>query len=1011
MPYSSYDHDKLETAETMRIERRIYFEAKDGDIAPYVSLPPEQLHAMREESAAAEQAIFNDLSSRAAAWEEQAGKTLLLDKAIEYTRTTVVQHTSNEWQKGEYDRYTRSNRVYQMNYHIYENTRYDREKQQSVPYSYSLTWGVYTNSPNRNGQAKIAGQDRKVFSDKAAMEKYLNGRIKAYDRLFTEISPLIPQEYAEHFKVNGMLLPGYTIEGEEPPQQQPQAAAIPETTGQQKEREHMSEQFSIMIGNRSRFEAGDPDGYWLDMPATKEQLHEAMQSVGITADNPQDFSIRGFSDDPEKHIALPYDMVCAANVDELNFLAARIEQLDPAEIGKLNAALQQKNGFENIGQVIDFTYNVDFYVHIPEVHTYRDLGDYYLNQSGMVQMPEEWKGGIDLTAFGKNAAEQEKGAFTEYGYIVESGDEWERQFEGREVPEEYRIMSYPQPERGEQDKTYMDAAEVQQAAVQTAEPQQPRPVVPIILTSEKPAEKVKEITARLEQGVQAIFDSDRYKEFLTAMSKFHDYSLNNTILIAMQGGNLVMGFRQWEKEFDRHVKKGEKGIKIFAPAPYKVKKLVDKIDPETRKPMLDREGKVVKEEKEITVPAFKVITVFDISQTEGKEFPDLSVKPLLADVEQYEDFFAALEKASPVPIAFEQITNGANGYFSLTDKRIAIKEGVSELQAVKTAIHEIAHAKLHDVDLNAPPEEQNRVDRHTREVEAESVAYTVCQHFGLDTSDYSFGYVAGWSSGKEMTELKASLETIQATAKEIITEIEGHFTELQQQRQAEQEQQTPVFDKLPPEQQQALSDTVKDTLQMLVDADKRIYGDVTGKTLEAIAAQGYSYKDGQLEKQQPEATPESLMTGETVRTPRGNFHITDMSREQIEAAGFGFHHASEDGKYLIMGNGTQAFAIAAEQPQRDNPLKHVEDIVEQNDNNFDGIINNTPQAPTVADLEQRAKAGEAISVTDLAKAVKAEKREQPQKKPSILKKLDEYKKQAAQQPKDKQKEQKKDLEV
>ncbi len=715
------------------------------------------------------------------------------------------------------------------------------------------------------------------------------------------------------------------------------------------------------------------------------------------------------------------------------------------------------------------------------------------------------------------AAPYEYEAVTEYGYIVESGDEWERQFEGREVPEEYRIMSYPQPERGEQDKAYMDAAETQQADAQAAEPQQPRPVVPIILTSEKPAEKVKEITARLEQGVQAIFDSDRYKEFLTAMSKFHDYSLNNTILIAMQGGNLVMGFRQWEKEFDRHVKKGEKGIKIFAPAPYKVKKLVDKIDPETRKPMLDREGKVVKEEKEITVPAFKVITVFDISQTEGKEFPDLSVKPLLADVEQYEDFFAALEKASPVPIAFEQITNGANGYFSLTDKRIAIKEGVSELQAVKTAIHEIAHAKLHDVDLNAPPEQQNRVDRHTCEVEAESVAYTVCQHFGLDTSDYSFGYVAGWSSGKEMTELKASLETIQTTAKELITEIEGHFTELQQQRQAEQEQgdtfsiyqlkrgdetrdlrfepydrlqaagltidrvnyelvytapltkdmtlgdiwerfnidhpadfkghslsvsdivvlhqndedtahyvdsigfqqvpeflqeqQTPVFDKLPPEQQQALSDTVQDTLQMLVDADKRIYGDVTGKTLEAIAAQGYSYKDGQLEKQQPEATPDSLLTGETVRTPRGNFHITDMSREQIEAAGFGFHHASEDGKYLIMGNGTQAYAIAAEQPQRDNPLKHVEDTIEQNDNNFDGLINNTPQTPTVADFEQRAKAGEAISVTDLAKAVKAEKREQPQKKPSILKKLDEYKKQAAQQPKDKQKEHKKDLEV
>ena len=1225
MPYSSYDHDKLEAAETMRIERRIYFEAKDREIAPYASLPIAQLLSMRSESAAAEQAIFDDLKERAAAWEEQAGRTLLLDKTLEYVRTPHVQHTANEWQTTEHNRHIRSNRVYQMNYYIYENTRYDKEAQKSIPYSWTLTWSVRTNSPSRT-QAKIAGQDRKVFTDKAAMEKYLNGRIKAYDRLFTEISPPIPQEYADYFKVNGMLMPDYTIEGEEPPQQQ-QAAAIPENTGQEKEREHMSEQFSIMIGNRSRFDAGDPGGYWLDMPATKEQLHEAMRNVGITADNPQDFSIRGYSDDPEKHIALPYEMVCAADVDELNFLAARLEQLDPAEVGKLNAALQQKNGLANIGQVIDFTYNVDFYVHIPEVHNYHDLGDYYLNQSGMVQMPEEWKGGIDLSTFGRNAAAQEKGAFTEYGYIVESGDEWERQFEGREVPEEYRIMSYPQPERGEQDKAYMDAAETQQADAQAAEPQQPRPVVPIILTSEKPAEKVKEITARLEQGVQAIFDSDRYKEFLTAMSKFHDYSLNNTILIAMQGGNLVKGYSQWQKEFDRHVKSGEKGIKIFAPAPYKVKKLVDKIDPDTRKPILDSEGKTVKEEKEVTVPAFKVVTVFDISQTEGKEFPDLSVKPLLADVEQYEDFFAALEKASPVPIAFEQITNGANGYFSLTDKRIAIKAGVSELQAVKTAIHEIAHAKLHDVDLNAPLEEQNRVDRRSREVQAESVAYTVCQHFGLDTSDYSFGYVAGWSSGKEMTELKASLETIQATAKELITEIEGHFTELQQQRQAEQEQeakielplpdstisikemqeygyswdgmlplgqeaaerlftqedievfriyedntesavadisdlwehadkggmfgieksawealyeyntmkqelresepakeamllygkedsygiyqlarkeetmdlrfepfdrlqatghtvdranyelvytapltkdmtlggiwekfnidhpadfkghslsvsdivvlhqndedtahyvdsigfqqvpeflqeqQTPVFDKLPPEQQQALSDTVQDTLQMLVDADKRIYGDVTGKTLEAIAAQGYSYKDGQLEKQQPEATPDSLLTGETVRTPRGNFHITDMSREQIEAAGFGFHHASEDGKYLIMGNGTQAYAIAAEQPQRDNPLKHVEDIVEQNDNNFDGIINNTPQTPTVADLEQRAKAGEAISVTDLAKAVKAEKREQPQKKPSILKKLDEYKKQAAQQPKDKQKEQKKDLEV
>ena len=1166
MPYSSYDHDKLETAETMRIERRIYFEAKDREIAPYASLPIAQLLSMRSESAAAEQAIFDSLKEQAAAWEEQAGRTLLLDKALEYVRTPHVQHTANEWQTTEHNHHIRSNRVYQMNYYIYENTRYDKEAQKSIPYSWTLTWSVRTNSPSRT-QAKIAGQDRKVFTDKAAMEKYLNGRIKAYDRLFTEISPPIPQEYADYFKVNGMLMPDYTIEGEEPPQQQ-QAAAIPENTGQEKEREHMSEQFSIMIGNRSRFEAGDPSGYWLDMPATKEQLHEAMRNVGITADNPQDFSIRGYSDDPEKHIALPYEMVCAADVDELNFLAARLEQLDPAEVGKLNAALQQKNGLANIGQVIDFTYNVDFYVHIPEVHNYHDLGDYYLNQSGMVQMPEEWKGGIDLSTFGRNAAAQEKGAFTEYGYIVESGDEWERQFEGREVPEEYRIMSYPQPERGEQDKAYMDAAETQQADAQAAEPQQPRPVVPIILTSEKPAEKVKEITARLEQGVQAIFDSDRYKEFLTAMSKFHDYSLNNTILIAMQGGNLVMGFRQWEKEFDRHVKKGEKGIKIFAPAPYKVKKLVDKIDPETRKPMLDREGKVVKEEKEITVPAFKVITVFDISQTEGKEFPDLSVKPLLADVEQYEDFFAALEKASPVPIAFEQITNGANGYFSLTDKRIAIKEGVSELQAVKTAIHEIAHAKLHDIDLNAPKDEQQpRVDRRTREVEAESVAYTVCQHYGLDTSDYSFGYVAGWSSGRELSELKSSLETIRSAAAEIINSIDENLAELQKAQDKEQtagqEQPTRAEKAAPQDQPQPEAPEKADTagkekpepeadapgksgaqekadaapkeaftpetiyrvrrnpygdspenshlLQAYVTQEngrakmgdvlytgtpekcrelmgqlksggltegdvKQLYakaqetaqtagqdkdtfsiyqikgGDETrdlrfepydrlqaagnvvdranyelvysaplapGTSLEDIYTRfnidhpkdfkGHSlsvsdvvvlHQDGQdaahyvdsagfrqmpeFLQEQKQLTPDDLETGETVKTPRGTFHVTAMSREQIEAAGYGFHHQSDDGKYLIMGNGTRAFAVAAEQAQRDNPLKTAEQTIEQNGNMIDGIINNTP---TVDELEAKVKAGETISLVDLANAVKADKERvkgaKPEKKPSI----------------------------
>ena len=223
---------------------------------------------------------------------------------------------------------------------------------------------------------------------------------------FTEISPAIPPEYAEQFRVNGQLLPGYTVEGEEI--KQPAAdisAAAPRTEPGQE-----TEQFAILIDSRTRFETGEPGGYWLSMPATKEELHKAMRSVGITADNPQDFFIHGYSDREDRHIALPYDMVCAAQVDELNFLAARLETLDASGIAALNAATQRRNGFENIGQLIDFTYNEDFFVHIPEVHNPRELGDYYLNKSGMVQMPAEWKNSIDPIAFGRNAAAFHKAA-------------------------------------------------------------------------------------------------------------------------------------------------------------------------------------------------------------------------------------------------------------------------------------------------------------------------------------------------------------------------------------------------------------------------------------------------------------------------------------------------------------------------------------------------------------------------------------------------------------------------
>ena len=816
MPYTSYDYDSLDASHKMKIDRTVYFDTTGEDIAPLTALPLTELQQMRQESTDAEQAIFEGLQKQAKAWEEQAGHSALLRKAIEFVMTPPVKHTSNKWEKTDYDWHTRSNAVYQMTYHIYENTRYDREQQKSVPYSWSLTWSVRTNGPDNGRNVRIAGQERKTYSDKAAMEKYLAGRIKAYDHLFTEISPVIPKEYAQQFKVNGQLLPGYTVEGEEV-QKAPEAAVTPE----------------------------------------------------------------------------------------------------------------------------------------PEV-----------------------------------------------------------------------------------------SAPVQPETV--AETPAAKPIIPLVISAKDPAGRMKEITDKLEDGIRGIFDSEKYAEYLRAMSKFHNYSFNNTILIAMQGGTLVKGYSQWEKEFDRHVKPGEKGIKIIAPAPFKVKQEMKKLDPNTQQPIIGADGKPVMEEKEVTIPAYKVVTVFDVSQTEGKELPSIGVNALTGDVEHFKDVLSALEKVSPVPINFEEIKGSAHGFYSLADKRIVIQENMSQLQTLKTAIHEIAHAKLHDIDLNAPKEErENLPDQRTREVQAESVAYTVCQHYGLDTSDYSFGYVAGWSTGREMDELKSSLETIRSTAAEIINGIDARIAELQKDQEKAQEQEKPL-------------------------------------------------------------SPDDRTTGEQISTPRGSFHVTAMSREQMEAAGYGVHHRSEDGKYLIMGNGTRAFAVPAQeaQPEQDtftiyqlkredatrdyrfepydrlqaaglavdpahyepvysgpmtpgmtleniytrfnldhpqdfkghslsvsdvvvvqqggqstahyvdsfgykqvpeflqpeNYLKNAEMSTEQNYNMIDGIANN---APTVGELEAKAKAGEVISLTELATAIQAEKghSQEREEKPSIRAQLKQHKEQTAQRKK------------
>ena len=990
----------------------------------------------------------------------------------------------------------------------------------------------------------------------------------------------------------------------------------------------MSEQFSILIDSRSRFETGAPGGAWLSMPATQEQLHAAMRSVGITADNPQDFFVGGFANTEDCPFDVPLAVIQSGSMDELNYLGKLLEMQRDEDKAKFAAAVTLGEYAGNLKDLINLAQNLDCYWLYPTVQSEEDYGYYLIDELDELELPEEAKKYFMYEEYGRDAAINDGGRFTEQGYVYNNKNTFSEWYNGRDIPKEYRIMSYPQPTHLDPEKVEMDVIGTRQAATLTTEPPQPQPVIPINLTAEKPAEKLKEITDRLEQGITELFDSERYKEYLRVMSKFHNYSFNNTLLIAMQkpDASLIAGFTAWKNQFQRNVKKGEKGIKIIAPSPFKIKQETEKIDPQTQKPVIGRDGKPVTEEKEITIPAYKVVSVFDVSQTEGKELPDIAVDALTGDVEQYSDFFAALEKTSPVPIGFEKIEGGAHGYYHLEDKRIALDEGMSELQTLKTAIHEIAHAKLHDIDLNAPKDEQQpRVDRRTREVEAESVAYTVCQHYGLDTSDYSFGYVAGWSSGRELAELKSSLETIRSAAADIINSIDGHIAELQKQHEAEKAapdlaaQEAQSEKAAPPltdlqkkaaaiaEKHEALS--TQEKIGVIAQAFGGTAGRIetspcTGKwrgtsdisirfdngaslflgnrlTPKAkTAAVQRELVNAALLRYNPEivsATKEAALASLMEREAKDNaiaaqkglkpytllnvefndgadsqssgymgwYYVTlaidgkicshietglnydiadgkvsaEPTREKYFAAGalkdsevdYVFNNvgfSSTSGLYALpvsdavlqRAEKTLAERTKAQEPDRDsfsiyqlkrgdetrdlrfepydrltatghtvdpanydliysaplapgtsleaiftrfnidhpkdfkghslsvsdvvvlhqngqdtahyvdsigyrqtpeflqpqNYLKHVEDIVEQNDNNFDGIINNTPQTPTVGELEQKAKAGEPISLIDLANAIHADKERGKEEKPSIRAQLRAAKEQTAQ---------------
>jgi antirestriction protein ArdC len=747
--YEAYDYaDSLIPSYRLKIEHFLSFREARADLSPLVSLPTERLEAMRKDSAAKEQEIFEGLREATRGWEEQAAQTLLLDKAIEYAQTPEATHSANRWEQTDYGHHFISNKVYQMNYHIYEETRYDKETKKSVPTSWHLSWEVSTNRPQGEYNVKIASRENLHYTDKDRMDRYIDGRKRAYAHLFEELSPPVPKEYAEAFQVNGLLLDGYTVEGDE----------------------------------------------------------------------------------------------------------------------------QRQEG--------------------------RDIKD--------------------------------KGVFEDKGA-------------GKRQPTEQRKES-----------TDMDNTVATTGAA-----------APIVLTAETTKDKLKEITDRLEAGIKGIFESGQYQTYLKTLSKFHRYSANNCMLIAMQKPDAthVAGFGSWRDNFKRNVMRGEHGIKIIAPAPYTTTREREKIDPISGRVITGKNGKPQTEEVEVTIPAFKVATVFDVSQTEGEPLPEIGVDELTGNAERYQDLLSALEKTSPVPIDFKNIEGAAKGYYSQAEKRIAIQEGMGELQTLKTAIHEIAHARLHDIDANAP-KDVARPDQETREVEAESIAYTVTQRYGLDTSDYSFGYIAGWSGTRELDILKASLDTIRTEANAIITEADGHMAEIQKSREttldapaekaaAEQGDTFTIYQ---------LSDTHEtrdhrfrslqelDAVQLTVDVKnyKETYTAPLGNntTLENL------YYTFNMDRPQ-DFTGHSLSVSDVVVLNKGGI----TTAHYVDGKGF-----QELPGFVAQQQAQQARAA-------ESPLKTAEMSTEQNLNMIDGTLNNTP---TVAEIEAKMKGGEAVSLADLAHAMKSE---------------------------------------
>ena len=620
--------------------------------------------------------------------------------------------------------------------------------------------------------------------------------------------------------------------------------------------------------------------------------------------------------------------------------------------------------------------------------------------------------------------------------------------------------------------------------------------------------RLKEITDSIEAGIRELFQSDKYRQYLATMSRFHRYSVNNVMLIHMQKPDAthVAGFNKWRDNFGRNVRKGEKGIKIIAPTPYKKKIEEAKLDPDTKLPMLDADGNAIMEEKTIQIPMYKVVSVFDVSQTEGKPLPELA-ETLTGNVQEYEVFLEALKRASPVPIRIEPMGADMDGYFSASEQRIAIREGMSQVQTVSAVVHEIAHSKLHNYQKAkeqaaaeneaAPP--VPRKSRETEEIEAESISYAVCAYYGVETGANSFGYLASWSKDKELSALRESLETINKTSSGLISDIDRHYRDIMKERgldkaEPEQEQKAepdknmeaptaasrPFPDDYPmPDPKLTISDrdaygyTEDDMLPLskeraaeLFEQDMPVYmlyddnsanmafdrDDIDGHIgMFGVNREEWDAAREYLELAAGHELTEQELENSFLHNPADAFAIYQLKHveqtrdlrfvplESITAAGMVVDRNNYDLVYTgtLDGNGSaneklealfetfnvnrledfkghslsvsdivalkQAGAVSfhycdsvgfSEVPafmKPENYLKNAEMAMEDDYGMIDGIINNGPKQPTVAELEQQAASGQPISLMDLAEAIHREQaQERTEKRPSVLAQLKSY---------------------